>query len=116
MCVRLDFCFLPRGASRCSGVTYDLEGVGNDADSHELLSVVSAVHHEGVGEALNDGAVGLAEALDGIAASGVGDIDGVAEGDVVTVRFKSQLASQVLSHVVLCNFFLLLVSYSCVRA
>lgn len=55
----------------------------NDADGHELLAVVAAVHHERVGEALNDGAVGLAEPLRRILARGVGDVDGVAEGDVV---------------------------------
>jgi hypothetical protein len=32
----------------------DLEGVLDDADSHELLAVVSAVHHERVGQTLND--------------------------------------------------------------
>ena len=51
--------------------TYDLAGVGNDADSHELLSVVTAVHHERVGKTLNDGALGLPEALDGITTGGV---------------------------------------------
>ena len=63
--------------------TYDLEGVGNDADSHELLSVVAAVHHEGVGETLNDGALGLPEALDSISAGRVGDVDGGADLDVI---------------------------------
>ena len=65
--------------------TYDLESVGNNADSHELLSVVATVHHERVGQTLNDGAVGLAESLDSISAGGVRDVDGVAQGDVVTV-------------------------------
>lgn len=51
--------------------TYDLEGVGDDAHSHELLSVVAAVHHERVGETLNDGALGLPESLDGISAGRV---------------------------------------------
>jgi hypothetical protein len=60
--------------------------VGNDADSHELLAVVAAVHHEGVGEALNDGALGLPEALDGIAASGVGDVDRGADLDVIAMK------------------------------
>jgi hypothetical protein len=60
--------------------------VGDNADSHQLLAVVAAVHHERVGQSLNDGAVGLAESLDGISASGVGDIDGVSQGNVVTVR------------------------------
>lgn len=55
----------------CVVVTYDLESVSNNADSHELLSVVTAVHHERVGEALNDGALSLPEALDGITAGGV---------------------------------------------
>ena len=35
----------------------DFEGVSNNADSHELLSVVSSVSHERVGEALNNGAL-----------------------------------------------------------
>jgi hypothetical protein len=65
--------------------TYDLEGVGNDADSHELLSVVAAVHHEGVGQTLNDRALGLAETLLGVAAGGVRHVDGSADLDVVAV-------------------------------
>ena len=52
-------------------LTYDLESVGDNADSHELLSVVAAVHHERVGETLNDGALGLPESLDGISAGRV---------------------------------------------
>lgn len=46
---------------------YDFKSVCNDSDSHELLAVVSAVHHERVGEAFNDWALCLAESLDGIA-------------------------------------------------
>lgn len=65
--------------------TYDLESVGDNADSHQLLSVVAAVHHEGVGQSLNDGAIGLAKSLDGISASRVGDIDGVSQRNVVTI-------------------------------
>ena len=73
--------------------------MGDDADSHELLSVVAAVHHERVGEALNDGALGLAEALDGIPASGVGDVDGLADLDVISVPFIFPLAiPRCLSH------------------
>lgn len=64
---------------------HDFESVSNDADSHELLAVIAAVHHEGVGETLDYGAVGLAEALDGITAGGVRDVDGGADLDVVTV-------------------------------
>jgi len=41
--------------------------VGDDSDGHELLSVVAAVHHERVGETLNDWALGLSEALDSVA-------------------------------------------------
>lgn len=55
--------------------TYDFKCVGNDADGHELLAVVPSVHHEGVGEALDDRALCLAEALDYVAAGGVGDVD-----------------------------------------
>lgn len=63
--------------------TYDLKGVGDDADGHQLLAVVAAVGHQGVGETLDDGAVGLAEPLDGISAGGVRQVDGVADLDVV---------------------------------
>jgi hypothetical protein len=35
----------------------DLERVLDDADSQELLAVVAAVHHHGVDETLNDGAL-----------------------------------------------------------
>lgn len=67
-------------------VTHDLESVGNNADGHELLSVVAAVHHQRVGETLDDGALGLPEALDGIATGGVRDVDGRPDLDVVAVR------------------------------
>jgi len=67
-------------------LAHDLEGVRNDADGHELLAVVATVHHEGVGEALNDGAVGLAETLDRIATGGVGEVDGGADLDVVAAE------------------------------
>jgi hypothetical protein len=57
--------------------------VGDDADGHDLLSVVAAVHHEGVGETLNDGALGLAESLLGVTTSRVGEVDGLTDLDVV---------------------------------
>lgn len=62
----------------------DLESVGNNSDSHKLLSVVAAVVHQRVGQSLNDGAVGLAESLCSITASSVGDVDGVSQGNVVS--------------------------------
>ena len=67
----------------------DLEGVGDNAGSQELLSVVATVHHDGVGQTLDDGALSLAETLGGIAASGVGDVDRGADLDVVAVKIES---------------------------
>jgi hypothetical protein len=64
----------------------DLESVLDDTDSHELLSVVASVHHQGVGKTLNDGALGLAETLGGEATSGVGQVDGGLDLDVVNQR------------------------------
>ena len=61
----------------------DLEGVLDDTDSHQLLSVVATVHHQGVGETLNNGALSLAETLGGEATSGVGQVDGGLDLDVV---------------------------------
>jgi hypothetical protein len=68
--------------------TYDLKGVSDNADSHELLSVVAAVHHERVGQTLNDGALGLPEPLGGIAAGRVCGVDGRADLDVVAASLS----------------------------
>lgn len=75
-----------------SGPPYDLESVSNDADGHQLLAVVAAVHHERVGQTLNDGAVGLAESLGGISASGVRYVDWGSDLNVVAVM-NAPLAS-----------------------
>ena len=54
--------------NRISGSTYNLKGVGDNADSHELLAVVTAVHHQRIGETLNDGTLGLAETFGSVSA------------------------------------------------
>lgn len=55
----------------------DLKSVLDDADSHQLLAVVAAVHHHGVGQTLHNGALGLAETLGGITSSRVWQVLGV---------------------------------------
>jgi hypothetical protein len=70
--------------------------VSNNADSHGLLSVVATVHHDGVGQALNDGALGLAETLGGIATGRVGGVDRLADLDVVAVGGQKRLAIRIL--------------------
>lgn len=72
------------------GVAYDLESMSHDAHSHELLAVVAAVHHERVGETLDDGALRLAETLDRIPASAVRHVDRLADLDVVAVMSQYQ--------------------------
>lgn len=70
--------------------------MGDDSDGHQLLSVVSAVHHQRVGQALNNRTLGLAESLRGISAGGVGDVHGLSYLDVITVehvRFGSSFSS-----------------------
>merc|ERR1719296_523406 len=49
----------------------DLEGMLDDADSHELLAVVPTMHHHGAAQPLHNWAQGLAEAPLLIAALGV---------------------------------------------
>jgi len=69
----------------------DLEGVLDDSDGHDLLAVVSAVHHEGVDESLDDWALGLSESFNLVSAASMWKILGVSvgagqvilEGDVV---------------------------------
>ena len=59
--------------------------MSNDSDSHKLLSVVTTIHHEGVGKALNDWALCLSESLLRISTGGVGDVDWGADLDVIAV-------------------------------
>jgi len=47
-------------------MTYNLEGVCDNSHGHELFTVVAAVHHQGVGQALDDGALCLSKSLDGV--------------------------------------------------
>ena len=66
--------------------------MGDDPDSHELLAVVAAVHHERIGEALDDGALCLAESFGGIPTGGVREVDGLADLDVIA-KNQSQRGS-----------------------
>jgi len=69
----------------------DLEGVLDDSNGHDLLAVVSAVHHEGVHKSLDDWALGLSESFNLVSSSSVWKVLGVSvgagqvilEGDVV---------------------------------
>lgn len=64
----------------------DLQSVLDDSHGLELLTVVSAVHHQGVGETLDNGALGLSEPLCGVSAGSVGDVDGLGDLDIVGER------------------------------
>ena len=64
----------------------DLHCVPNNPNGHELLAIVSAVHHERVGEPLDDGALSLPEPLHGVPPGGVGHVGGVlglSDADVI---------------------------------
>lgn len=55
----------------------DLKGMLDDAHGHQLLAVVAAVHHHGVGQTLHNGALSLAETLGSITSSRVWQVLGV---------------------------------------
>ena len=74
--------------------------MSNNADGHELLAVVAALHHKAtwgirtcsrksnsrsvpVNQSLDDRHLRLLELLLGITAGGVGKVDGVADLDVI---------------------------------
>ena len=71
--------------SSCMRSTYDLKGVSNNSDSHKLLSVVAAVHHQGVSETLDDWALCLSESLLCVSAGRVGDVDRCSDLDVIAM-------------------------------
>ena len=66
--------------------------MSNNAHSHKLLSVVTTVHHQGVGQSLNDRACCLAKSFLGVTAGGVWDVDRGSDLDVVTAVRKEELA------------------------
>ena len=80
----------------------NLKSVLDNADSHELLSVVTSVHHHAVHKTLHNGALGLAETAHGISASSVGKVHGmavldgnvVAEGNVVDLDIVTRPLSK----------------------
>ena len=59
--------------------------MGDNPDSHELLAVVPAVHHERVGQTLDDGTLRFPKALDVVSAGRVGDVDRCPYLDIVAV-------------------------------
>jgi len=63
----------------------DFESVFDDANRHQLLSVVPPVHHQRVGQALHDRTQSLPEPLGGVSAGGVGEVLGelLLDGDVI---------------------------------
>ena len=69
----------------------------DDPNSHQLLAVVSTVHHEGVGQSLNDRALCFSESLCGVSTGRVGDIDGGADLNVVTGAVMSVIDDYKLS-------------------
>lgn len=72
------------------GSTYNLKRMCDDSDSHQLLSVIATVHHEGVGEAFDNWALRLSESLRRISTCAVGDIDWSADLDIIAVDAQNQ--------------------------
>ncbi len=64
--------------------------MSNYSDSHQFLAIVSAVHHQRVGQSLDDRALCFSESLCGISTGGVGDVNGLSDLDVITTIPKSQ--------------------------
>lgn len=56
----------------------------NNPDSHELLSTVTTVHHERIGETLNDGTLSLAETLGSVPTGRVWEVDRLTNLNVIT--------------------------------
>ena len=66
----------------------DLKTMPDDTDCHEFLSIVTSVHHKGVGESLHNWALSFSESLDSISSSSVGKIDSMLlfDRDVILER------------------------------
>ena len=77
-----------------SGEPYNLKGVRNNADCHEFLAVVTAVHHERICQSFYDWALCFAEAFCGVSAGGVWDVGWSADVDVVAVNVNMTISSE----------------------
>jgi len=73
----------------------DLHGVLDDADGHQLLTIIATVHHQRVCQPLHDGALGLPETLNRIAPGSVRhecgmlvdrDSNVIGQGDVIDLK------------------------------
>jgi len=64
----------------------DLEGVSHYSDGHQLLAVVSAVHHKRVRQSLDDWALCFPESLRSVSTSGVRDVNGRSNLNVISQR------------------------------
>jgi len=69
------------------------ESVVDDANSHKLLSVVAAVHHQRVGETLDDGALGLTETLGGVTSGGMRKVDWRPNLQVIATGYRKLSAN-----------------------
>ncbi|QBM90592.1 hypothetical protein METSCH_F01760 [Metschnikowia aff. pulcherrima] len=79
----------------------DLQGVLDDSDGLQLLTVVLTVHHQRVSQSLNDRALSLSESLRGVSTGSVGDehrgsdLDVVDQGNVLHLNIlKRPLVEQ----------------------
>jgi len=64
----------------------DFEQVGDDAESKLFLSVVAALHHQRVDDALDNGHLGFAELVLRITPGGVREVDWAADLNIVDER------------------------------
>ena len=65
----------------------------NNSNSHQLLAVVSTVHHKRVRKSLDDRALGLSESLRRISTRGVRDIDRLSNLNVIPIELLSDVPS-----------------------
>ena len=75
----------------------DLHSVLDNADGHELLAIVTTVHHQRIGQPLDNRTLGFAESLHRVSSCSVGNICGVlsrGNSDVVSKRYVADLLQQ----------------------
>ena len=75
----------------------DLHSMLDNADGHELFAIVTTVHHERIGQPLDNRTLGFAESLHRVSSCRVGNICGVlsrGNSDVVGKRYVADLLQQ----------------------
>lgn len=92
--------------------TNNLKRMGNNSHSHELLAVISPIHHERISQTFNNRTLCFAESFDGISSGGMGDVDWRSELDIIAAQSIWRFVSKLHPSIKICIVMILARAFS----